>query len=67
MLASHGMGLGTCPIGLAWDVLRTDSMKNKLGIPLGHFPVLPIIVGYPSEESPRTPRNPPRILNWVGP
>ncbi len=67
MLAAHGMGLGTCPIGLAWDVLRTDSMKNKLGIPLGHFPVLPIIVGYPSEESPRTPRNPPRILNWVGP
>lgn len=67
MLAAYGMGLGTCPIGLAWDVLRTDSMKNKLGIPEGQFPVLPIIVGYPSEESPRTPRNPPQILNWIGP
>ena len=66
MLAAYGMGLGTCPIGLAWDVLRTDSMKSKLGIPAGHFPLLPIIVGYPSEESPRTPRNPPRILNWIG-
>ncbi len=66
MLAAYGMGLGTCPIGLAWDILRTDSMKQKLGIPVGHFPVLPIIVGYPSEPTPRTPRNPPRILNWIG-
>lgn len=66
MLAAFGMGLGTCPIGLAWDVIRTDSMKSKLGIPKGHFPVLPIIVGYPSEDSPKTPRNSPRILNWIG-
>jgi nitroreductase len=65
MLAAYGMGLGTCPIGLAWDVLRTEAMKRKLGIPDGHFPVLPIIVGYPSEESPRTPRNPPKVLNWI--
>jgi nitroreductase len=65
MLAAYAMGLGTCPIGLAWDVLRTEEMKRKLKIPEGHYPVLPIIVGYPSEEAPKTPRSAPRILNWI--
>jgi nitroreductase len=65
MLAAYAMGLGTCPIGLAWDVLRTEEMKRKLKIPEGHYPVLPIIVGYPSEEAPKTQRDPPRILNWI--
>ena len=65
MLAAYGMGLGTCPIGLAWDILRTDEMKRKLKIPEGHYPILPIIVGYPSEEAPKTERAAPRILNWI--
>jgi nitroreductase len=65
MLAAHGMGLGTCPIGLAWDALRTDDMKQKIGIPKCYNPVLPIIVGYPAGITPRTLRNPPQILNWI--
>ncbi len=65
MLAAHGMGLGTCPIGLAWEALRTDEMKRKLGIPKCYIPVLPIIVGYPAADPPRTLRNPPQILSWI--
>jgi nitroreductase len=65
MLAAYAMGLGSCPIGLAWEVLRTDSMKAKLGIKQGHFPVLPIIFGYASEPSPKTSREAPQVLNWI--
>lgn len=65
MLAAYGLGLGSCPIGLAWDVLRTESMKEKLGIKSENFPVLPIILGYPSEPAARTSRKTPQILNWI--
>jgi nitroreductase len=65
MLAAFGLGLGTCPIGLASEILQTAEMKRMLKIPEGHYPVLPIILGYPSKEEPRTPRNAPRILNWI--
>ncbi len=65
MLAAHGMGLGTCPIGLAWEVLRTEEMKKKVGIPNYYYPVLPIILGYPAADPPRTQRNPPQIHNWI--
>jgi nitroreductase len=65
MLAAYGLGLGTCPVGLAWDILRIPAMKQRLAIPEGHFPVLPIIVGYPAGEAIHpTPRNPPEILSW---
>jgi nitroreductase len=67
MLAAYGMGLGTCPIGLAWEALRTDEMKRKLGIPKCYTPVLPIIVGYPAAEPPPTLRNPPQVLSWITP
>lgn len=65
MLAAHALGLGTCPIGLAWDAIRSEEMKNKLDIPKNYFPLLPIIVGYPAGETPKTYRNPPQILNWI--
>ena len=64
MLASTGMGLATCPIGLARDVLRDPAMSKKLRIPEGFTPVLPIIVGYASAKAPDVKRNFP-IINWV--
>ncbi|MGZ6434435.1 MAG: nitroreductase family protein [Pseudobdellovibrionaceae bacterium] len=65
MLAAPAMGLATCPIGFARDVLKMDSFKAELGIPDGYDPVLPVIVGYSSGPTEGPPRNPPRILNWL--
>jgi nitroreductase len=62
MLAAHGMGLGTCPIGFARGALNEPAMKHELGIPGDHTVVLPIIVGYVREHPAPTPRRAARIL-----
>jgi nitroreductase len=67
MLAAYGIGLGTCPIGLALDTIQKESLKKELGIPSDWTPSLPIIVGFPKGISPKTQRNPPQILSWVRP
>jgi nitroreductase len=66
MLAAKGLGLDTCPIGFARDFLQTERMKTELKIPAEFTPVLPIILGYSSQESARAARverRPPRILS----
>lgn len=65
MLAATAMGLGTCPIGFARDVLKSDEFRKELAIPESHDPVLPIIVGYPSAVTQSPPRNPPNIFKWT--
>ena len=67
MLAAHALGLGTCPIGFARDALSEAWAKRELGIPADHTVVMPIIVGYPSEQPAPTPRRPARILAWKQP
>lgn len=64
MLAAHGMGLGTCPIGFAWPLLEQPDVKRELKIAPEFTPVLPIIVGYPTKLPPAVPRNDPEILSW---
>jgi len=64
MLAAHGLGLGTCPIGLAREALGEREARRKLGIPDDHAVVMPIVVGYPREQPARPPRRPARILSW---
>ena len=65
MLMAWSMGLATCPVGLARDVLQEDFMKRRLQIPAEITPVLPIIVGYASKPMPRPSRHPPRIHTWI--
>ena len=65
MLAAWSLGLATCPVGLACDVLQSADMKRRLQIPAELTPVLPIIAGYGSAVMPRTERRPPRIHSWV--
>jgi nitroreductase len=65
MLSACGLGLGTCPIGLALETFNTDSVRREVGIPNDFTPVLPIIVGFPSGVTPKTERDPPKILNWI--
>lgn len=64
MLAAHGLGLATCPIGFAREALNEPEMKRELGIPADHSVVLPIIVGHAREHPEATPRRAPHILSW---
>jgi nitroreductase len=64
MLAAHGFGLGTCPIGFAREALNEPEMKRELGIPDDHSVVMPIIVGHPIEHPLPTPRHEARVLAW---
>ena len=64
MLAAHGLGLATCPIGFAREALNEPAWKRELAIPDDHTAVISILVGYARQASPPVPRDPPRILSW---
>lgn len=64
MLAAHGLGLGTCPIGLAREALGEPAWLAELALPADHSVVMPIAVGYPLEFPTRPARRAPRILAW---
>ena len=64
MLAACSMGLGTCPIGFARPWLNQARIKRSLGIPSAYVPVFPVVLGYPSGETPPVPRRAPEILLW---
>jgi nitroreductase len=64
MLAACSMGLGTCPIGFARPWLNQARIKRSFGIPDGYVPVFPVVVGYPSGETPPVQRREPEILFW---
>ncbi|MBV2169898.1 MAG: nitroreductase family protein [Bdellovibrio sp.] len=65
MLAAYSLGLGTCVVGFARDVLRKEHFKKELSIPEGFTPVLPIIVGYPTEAPHEPKREVPPIVSWI--
>ena len=67
MLAATAMGLGTCCIGFAVPVFNRAEVKAELGIPSEVVAVAPIIVGWPREEAPQTPRKPPQLVCWRKP
>jgi nitroreductase len=64
MLAAHGLGLGTCPIGFARAALNESATKQELGIPADHSAVFPIAVGHPSGRPEAVPRRQACILGW---
>lgn len=64
MLAAHGLGLGTCPVGFAREALNDSDVKISLSIPSDYSVVMPIIVGYPRHVPATTPRREARILSW---
>lgn len=65
MLAAVGMGLGTCPIGLAVDALNTPQWKQRLRVPEDMTVYAPIIVGVPAQSPAVVRRKPPEILSWL--
>lgn len=64
MLAAHAAGLGTCPIGLAVQMLSRPEVKAELGLPKSAEVVAPIIVGYPLVTPDPVPRGEPNIVSW---
>ena len=64
MLAAHGLGLATCPIGFAREALNEPDFRRELAIPTDHSAVFPLIVGYARESPPATERREARILAW---
>jgi nitroreductase len=64
MLAAHARGLGSCWIGFSEAWLRSREGRARLGLPEGHAPVAPIILGYPRTTPPPTGREPAKIA-WI--
>lgn len=64
MLAAAGMGLGTCWIGFATDLLNMPGTRQELGVPEEFLAIAPIIVGYPDGPPPDRVKNPPEVVYW---
>jgi nitroreductase len=64
MLTAYDMGLGTCPIGLAWPLFDQLDIKQDLNLPGDYVAVMPIIVGYPRQPVPPVERKQPEIRCW---
>ena len=64
MLAAHGMGLGSCPVGFARPWFNLPQTKAELGLPANYTPVLPVVAGYPSQPPPAVAKHDPEIACW---
>jgi nitroreductase len=64
MLAATDLGLGTCWIGLADELLNSADTKREFGVPEEYRSVAPVIVGYPACETPAKERSAPVVLYW---
>lgn len=65
MLAAHGLGLGTCCIGLALGALNAKETRRELGLPAGVTAVAAVIVGQPAAEPAPVGRKDPEVVSWV--
>ncbi|HND62014.1 MAG TPA: nitroreductase family protein [Opitutaceae bacterium] len=64
MLAAHGLGLGTCPIGFARQWLDLPEIKHELGVPVRYTVAMPIVVGWPAAPAAPVSRREPEIVCW---
>jgi nitroreductase len=64
MLAAHGLGLGTCPVGFVRSWLNRPEIKRELGVPDDYTAVFPVVLGYPASQPHTPPRRPPEIVSW---
>jgi nitroreductase len=64
LLAAHGMGLGTCPIGFVRPWLDLPAIKSEMGVPGNYSAIMPIVVGWPAGKTAPTSRTEPEIVAW---
>lgn len=67
MLAAHGAGLGTCPVGFVRPWFDLPEVKREFGISEACCAVFPVAVGYAVEPPKAVPRNEPEVVAWVWP
>ena len=65
MLAATKQSLGTCPIGFARDILKTEEFRKKLSLPADYVPALAIAIGYAAGREMRPTKKPPVIFKWI--
>jgi nitroreductase len=64
MLAAYGLGLGTCPIGVARPWFDLFETKRELDIPEHYTAVFPMVVGYPAGFTAAPEREEPNVVTW---
>jgi len=64
MLAAHGVGLGSCPVGSVRSWLMLPEIKAELGIPEHYVPTVAIVVGYPAHPPLAVAKKAPEITSW---
>lgn len=64
LLAAHGAGLATCPIGFVRPWFDLPEVKSEFGIPETCRAVFPVVVGYAGEQAQDVSRNEPDIVAW---
>lgn len=57
MIAAHGLGLGTCPIGLAKPLENSSIARKVLELKPEENIILGLCLGYPDQTSPVKERN----------
>jgi nitroreductase len=61
MLAAYAHGLGSCCVGLALSPLNDSEVKKELGIPEDMVAIAPMIIGWPSKQTSKAPRQEPEV------
>jgi len=64
LLAAHGLGLGTCPIGHLRSWLNLHETKRQLDVPEHLEAVFPLVIGFPNGAVEAVLRNAPEIVTW---
>jgi nitroreductase len=64
MLAAHGKGLGTCPVGFACSWLNLPEIKREFDVAESYTAVFPLVVGHPEGTPDPVPRRAPEIVSW---
>jgi len=64
LLAAHGLGLGSCPVGFARPWFNLPEVKAELGVPSHYVAVLPVVIGHPAGPVPAVARHDPETVCW---
>lgn len=64
MLAAHGMGLSTCPVGLAEPYFNLPSTLAELGLPADVRVLLTVLVGTSAGAVPDMPTRREPLVHW---
>ena len=64
MLCAHGLGVGSCPIGLAEPLNHSKKVQKLFGLKSTEKIVIALVFGYPMEKPSATKRN-FDVVRWV--